>query len=156
MSVREESELIEPAKGRHTRTYSAQERAKALALYDSTGSLIKASQTLNIPMSTLATWARDPANYSQSRRENGLDLAQKFDNAANLFLDLAIKKSKRAAFNHLMTGAGIAVDKSQLLKGLPTAISASVDSDEDRQRKLAEIFGRIEARALEGEVVNGP
>ncbi len=117
-------------KGRVTRSYSAQERAKALALYDTVGSLEKTSQTLNIPLSTLAGWAANDAHVSEARSKNGIELAQKFENAAHLFLDLAVKKSKRAAFNHLMTAAGISTDKSQLLKGLPTSITETVERNE--------------------------
>lgn len=117
-------------KPRVVRQYSAAERANALALYDNVGNLEKTSETLGIPLSTLAGWVNDPSNHSELRSQKSSELARKFQNAANLFLDLAIKKSKKANFNHLMTASGIAVDKSQLLNGLPTDISASVGTVE--------------------------
>lgn len=134
-------------KGRITRTYSHQDRAKALALYDSTGALEKTAETLGIPLSTLSDWVNNPANHSESRSKHAQDLATKFDNAAHLFIDLAVKKSKRAAFNHLMTGAAIAVDKSQLLRGQPTSISASVMSEEERMDRLSSLVEAIRGRA---------
>ncbi len=112
---------------RVVRQYSHSERASALALYDTVGSLEKASEALGIPLSTLAGWARDDANISQARTQKALELGQKFENAANLFLDLAVKKANKANFNHLITGAGIAFDKMQISRGLPTSITESVE-----------------------------
>jgi transposase-like protein len=112
------------------RQYSPSERANALALYDNIGNLEQVSHTLGIAKSTLHGWLNDPNNQSNLRTAKGQELAQKFENAANLFLDLAVKKSKKAEFNHLMTGAGIAIDKMQLLRGLPTDISANVEKVE--------------------------
>lgn len=59
-----------------------------------------------------------------------LDLASRFEKAAELFVSLAVKKARKAPFNHLMTAAGIAVDKMQLLRGEPTSITANVDRQE--------------------------
>lgn len=115
---------------RVVRSYSPEERANALALYDNLGNLEQVSNTLGIAKSTLHGWLHDPANISILRTVKGQELAQKFENAANLFLDLAVKKSKKAEFNHLMTGAGIAIDKMQLLRGLPTDISANIEKVE--------------------------
>ena len=118
-----------PPEVRVVRQYSHSERAEALALYDTVGNLEKASQTLGIPLSTLAGWVNDPSNHSELRSQKASELSAKFRNAANLFIDLAVKKAKKANFNHLMTGAGIAVDKSQLLDNLPTSITQQVNSD---------------------------
>lgn len=137
------------AKPRVVRSYSSVERQEAIAAYNQTGNLEKVSEALGIPLSTLAGWTSNPTLNSP---QNCSNLADKFEFAANLFIDLALKKSKKAAFNHLMTGAGIAVDKSQLLRGLPTAISGSSMSEEDRRRRLAEIFSRLEARAVPAEL----
>jgi transposase-like protein len=112
------------------RTYSPEERANALALYDNLGNLEQVSNTLGIAKSTLHGWLNDPNNQSNLRTVKGQELAQKFENAANLFLDLAVKKSRKAEFNHLMTGAGIAIDKMQLLRGQPTNISENIERNE--------------------------
>lgn len=147
-SIAEASQLS-PFKPRVVRQYSASERANALAVYDTVGTLEKTAEALGIPLSTLAGWVNDPSNFSELRNQKREELSAKFENAAHLFLDLAVKKSKKAGFNHLMTGAGIAVDKSQLLKGLPTAISGSVMSDDERKLKLAEILSRLESRVID-------
>ena len=125
-------------KPRVVRRYSEQERAGAVALYDQTGNLEKTSQTLGIPLSTLAGWVNSGDYDSELRNQKAVVLAEKFENAAHLYLDLAVKKSKKAPFNHLMTGAAIAIDKSQLLKGLPTSITASNQAIEGLKDKLAE------------------
>lgn len=59
-----------------------------------------------------------------------LDLATRFEKAAELFINLAVKKARKAPFNHLTTAAGIAVDKMQLLRGEPTSITANVERQE--------------------------
>lgn len=115
---------------RFIRQYSPEERTNALALYDTIGNLEQTSETLGIPKSTIHGWLSDPNNLSTARTEKAKDLAQKFENAANLFLDLAVKKSKKAGFNHLITGAGIAVDKSQILRNQPTSITMTVERTE--------------------------
>lgn len=122
------SQVIEPhaqpptPTGRAVRQYSKAERANACAVYDSIGSLEKTSEVLGIPMSTLAGWARDGSNISQARTQKSIELGQKFENAANLFIDLAVKKAKKANFHHLVTASGIAFDKMQISRGLPTSI----------------------------------
>ena len=131
---------------RVVRRYSPAERANALALYDRVGSIDKTSEALGIPHSTIQGWVADPHNYSILRTQKSQELAQKFDNAANLFLDLAVKKSKDAQFNHLMTAAGIAVDKSQLLRGQPTQINETIDRQE-----LAVILQSALASCLDAE-----
>jgi transposase-like protein len=138
---------VRGACSRVVRRYSHTERANALALYDSVGSLEQVSKTLGIPQSTIHGWINDPTNYSILRSQKAQDLAQKFENAANLFIDLAVKKSKKAQFQHLVTGAGIAVDKCQLLRGEPTSIPGL--SEEDRRLRLAELMERVQARAID-------
>lgn len=119
-----ETEIQRPAKQRITRSYSAQERLDAVAAYNQTGNLEKVSEALGIPLSTLAGWTANPNYNSPQNRQN---LADKFEFAANLYLDLAVKKSKKSSFPHLMTGAAIAVDKMQLLRGQPTSITENLD-----------------------------
>jgi len=143
-----EREIVRPAQ-RTVRTYSAEQRAQTLAIYDNVGTLEKTSEVTGIPVSTIHAWIHDPANLSQLRTQKGVELAQKFENAANLFIDLAVKKAKSANFNHLVTAAGIATDKSQLLKGLPTSITADVERQE-----LVVILQSALAAGLEGEAID--
>ena len=115
---------------RFVRKYSRLERTNALALYDQVGSLEKAAETLGIPVSTLHGWVQSGDYDSELRTQKSKDLAEKFEDAANRYLDLASKKSKKAPFNHLLTAAGIAVDKMQLLRGEATSISVNVERQE--------------------------
>lgn len=119
-----------PVRPRMVRQYSQQERSQALALYDTVGNLEKTSQTLGIPLSTLAGWVNHPDQYSELRNSRSIDLAQKFENAANQYIDLAQRKAKKAAFQHLMNGAAIAIDKMQLLRGQPTSITSDIHREE--------------------------
>ena len=115
---------------RMIRQYSQEERLNAVALYDVVGSLDKTSETLGIPVSTLSGWLNNPDFASNLRTQKANDLAIKFDNAAHRFLELANKKAAKAPFNHLMTAAAIAVDKSRLIQGQPTSITESVERNE--------------------------
>ena len=134
---------------RVVRAYSQAERANACAVYDNIGSLEKASEVLGIPLSTLAGWVNDPANHSELRTQKAIELGDKFENAANLFIDLAVKKAKRGSFNHLVTASGIAVDKMQLLRGLPTSINAEVERQE-----LVVILQSALSAGLEGDAID--
>jgi hypothetical protein len=118
---------IQPVRPRIVRSYSSQERREAVAAYNQVGNLEKVSEALGIPISTLSGWTLTPALYSPKNRSN---LADKFEFAANFFIDIAVKKAKKAGFSHLMTAAGIAVDKMQLLRGQPTSISETIERQE--------------------------
>lgn len=152
------------------RFYSDREKADALAVYDACGSLTEASKACGIPDSTLSQWINghhgvfspDIPILRSERQLNSAELAQKFDVIAHLATDHVIarlqdpKRANRTPMPHLMNAAGISVDKSQLIRGLPTSISASVMSEEERQLKLAEVLSRLEAKAIDGQVVADP
>lgn len=53
-------------------------------------------------------------------------LDDKFEVVANLFLEQAIHALSDMSAKDAMIGAGIAVEKMQLLRGLPTEIKASI------------------------------
>jgi hypothetical protein len=150
------------------RFYSDREKAEALALLDATRNLTETARTLGIPDSTLSAWKYGKAVRSpdipQLRRqisENlGLELASDFQTIALESARVAIKrlqspqKANKIPFAQLMTGAGIAVDKMQLLRGEPTSITGSVVSEEERQAKVKEVFERIAARAIDATPVD--
>lgn len=136
------AETIQP---RVVRYYTEQERQNAVAVYDNTGNLELASETLGIPKSTLHGWLQDPSYPSDVRIKKAQSLADKFENAAHTFIDLAVKKAKKAPVNHLATAAGIAVDKMQLLRGQPTNITANVERTE-LTVILAEALGEQDER----------
>lgn len=121
-----EAEVVGPESpinnlGEHAKAaHDPEIRAKALELTDKGLTPAKIAKQLNIPRATVYYWL--DAEATSKTLGNSLDLAAKFKSAANLFVDLAVKKAKKASFAHLMTAAGIAVDKSQLLSGQPTSI----------------------------------
>ena len=129
--------------------YSPETRSKALELSDSGLTPAQIAKETGANKATVYYWLE--ARSTEKTLDNSLDLASRFEKAASLFIELAVKKARKANFSHLMTGAGIAIDKMQLLRGQPTSISQSVISDEERQVKMAEIFSRLEARAIESQ-----
>ena len=129
-----EAELIPPGSslanlGEHAKpAHDPKIRQQALELTESGLTPTQVAKQLHLPKATVYYWLDSEAKAKTL--DNSLDLAQKFKSAANLFLEIAVKKAKKASFAHLMTAAGIAVDKSQLLSGQPTSIheERSIDS----------------------------
>lgn len=54
------------------------------------------------------------------------ELDDKFEILANLFLEQAVHAMAHTSSKDAMIGAGIAIEKMQLLRGLPTEIKASI------------------------------
>ena len=166
MSAVLETEQVQPKRPTR-RIYSDREKAEALAVYDACGSLTETSKACGIPDSTLSQWINgyhgvfspDIPILRSERQLNSAELAAKFDTIAHLATDHVIarlhdpKRANRTPMPHLMNAAGISVDKSQLIRGLPTSISGSVMSEDERRLKLAEVLERLEAKAIEGQVV---
>lgn len=120
------------------RVYSDQEKARALALYDLCGNLTETSNKCGIPDSTLSQWINGKNGHKSPelprlRNEAGLSLADNFEEIAFEVASVALRKlrnSKQAdkiPFGQLMQGGGVAVTNSQLLRGLPTAITENVE-----------------------------
>ncbi len=163
MSARLESfqEDFNPAP--RSRTYSDREKAETLALLDSLGNLQEVARLTGIPDSTISGWkygigAKSPDIPKLRDRINqdlSSDLASDFHEIAALSARVAIKrlkspqKANKIPFHQLMTGAGIAVDKSQLLRGLPTSINAEVERQE-----LVVILQSALSAGLEGETID--
>ena len=121
-------------------TYSDQDRARALALYDLCGNLTETANKSGIPDSTLSVWIRNEAhknnkNLPKLRNEAGLSLADNFEEIAFEVANVALRKLRskgadKIPFGQLMTGSTAAVSNSQLLRGLPTVINAEVERHE--------------------------
>lgn len=119
------------------RVYSDIERAKALALFDMCGSLTETANKTGIPDSTLSQWIRGQSlnknpHLPKLRNDIGQSLANNFDEIAFEVASVALRKLRskgadKIPFGQLMQGGGVAVDKSQLLKGLPTSITETVE-----------------------------
>lgn len=125
---------------RTRRKYSDREKAEALAVFDACGNLTETSRSTGIPDATLSDWINNKRGVSSSdipklRNEKRQNLSDAFEEIALESCRVAQarltgKQADKIAFNHLMTGAGIAVDKMQLLRGQPTMISESVERGE--------------------------
>ncbi len=109
-------------KARANRKYLDHERTAAITLAKTDGPSA-AGRKLGIPEPTVRAWVEGWRTPQALRlyEENKGDLAEAFRDTAWECLGIARDKAEDAAFNHLMIGAGICTDKSQLLDGKPTA-----------------------------------
>jgi hypothetical protein len=118
-----EAEVIPPETStgnRYLAKHSPEIRAEALKRVEDGQTPSKVARALKIPVGTIYYWLE--ADQKPESIDAPILLASKFERAAHLFISLALKRAKKASFAHLMTGAGIAVDKMQLLRGQPTSI----------------------------------
>jgi transposase-like protein len=125
---------------RTRRRYSDREKAEALAIFDACGNLSETSWNTGIPDATLSDWINNKRGLSSPdipklRNEKGQNLSDSFEDIALAACRVAQARltgyqADKIAFNHLLTGVGIAVDKMQLFRGQPTSISESVDRNE--------------------------
>lgn len=117
------------------------------------GNLLRTARELSIPRPTLREWAinnrRNTPEVSAIQHQKEETLVQRYAQAERLYLDRALDPAAIAETNGLsaMKAAGIARDKQQLLNGDPTAIHATVMSDDERQFRIAELITRLRTRA---------
>ncbi len=128
------------------RRYSDNDRAAALAVLDScNGNLSEASRKTGFPLKTIADW-RDGAacaEVAEIRKEKKIELSEMFEDIARQIVQAAPSKISYATLKDSMVAAGVAVDKAQLLKGQPTAITQQNADPADARRELAEyLFSR--------------
>lgn len=142
------------ARATQYRDYPEELKAACISAIEANGGQIRPTARLfNIPYDTIHYWWTQSERYRQIQPASALNLADKLENIAYSYADsIADHDLSIVPVRDKAAVMDTAIKNMQLLRGQATSISASVDSDEDRQRKLAEIFGRIEARALEGEV----
>lgn len=107
------------------RQYTDADRAAALAVLDlHAGDVGKAARLLGIPRKTLEGWARGRTEVpAELRRQKRAELAVQLEAIAHLILDLVSERLPTASVPQLFTGLGITIDKMQLLKRQPTAIT---------------------------------
>lgn len=125
---------------RARRTYSDMEKARAMAVFDLCGNLTETANKTGIPDSTLSQWIRGQTHAANKslpklRSEAGLSLADNFEEIAFEVATVALRKLRgkgadKIPFGQLMSGASNAVNNSQLLRGLPTNISESIERQE--------------------------
>lgn len=139
------------------RRYSDDERATALAaLVANDNNVQRTARELGIPEGTLRRWMtgeRHPEAAQMSEQKKG-PLADGFEAVAWQLIDgVTPDKIAMADVKELMTGAGIAADKVQLLRGKPTSITQHDFSelpDEEIDRRI-EAEQRAIASAEDGK-----
>jgi len=112
---------------RQTRTYSAEERAQAVALAMSVGP-VKAANALGYPVRTVVNWTHHPAAaviVSTSREA----LAARFAAAVDVGLEavLAGLRDGQARLGDRATALRVLAEQAALLTGQPTSRTAVID-----------------------------
>lgn len=133
------------------RQYSDNDKAVALATLDANGGNVKqTAKVLKIPESTLTDWAKNRGVHPEVtdiREEKKRGLAEKLEEVAhaltgNILIRAESELSILVPMKDVATSLGIVVDKMQLLKGAPTAISKDVSdvTNEDRANRILELI----------------
>jgi hypothetical protein len=127
------------------RQYSDREKGTALATLDANnGNVNQTARQLKIPRTTLLEWiaARHvSSDVSDIRQEKRKELSERLEDLAHTLVDLLPGKLPSASVRDLAGALIVAVDKMQLLKGAPTAISKDVSNvtNEDRANRILEL-----------------
>lgn len=146
--------------------YSKDRKAEVLALVAAYGgNVLRAARETGIPHQTIHYWLSKPERYSQLRQEKVTDLAQQCESDANYYLGLAREKAPDAPYNHLITGAAIAIDKMLVLRNLSAQPNNLDNQDQAMQIRsiVASARGRLRLRQTTTELTvdqdgpaNGP
>lgn len=151
------------------RTYDDKFRASAVVMLDAAGypnkkgALQEVADHLGISRQVLTNWAQATHNAPPQDvlQEKKTELADLFENAARIYLAHATTPDVVAdvSGNASMTAAAIAVDKMQLLRGLPTEIVGMIPDVIAALRVLgqepADVFNSIIQRAAAQEAERG-
>jgi len=109
--------------------YSPERKAEVLALLSANkGNLSKTANESGITLSTIQYWVANKDRFTDLRNERAVDLALIAENnAKRLGLNISTMDLSEVPLNHQATAFGIMIDKMQLLRGLPTNITESVE-----------------------------
>lgn len=120
------------------RQYSDNDKAIALAALDANeGNVLRTAKQLGIPHKTLDEWAKGRNQVPQVadlHKEKRKDLGDRLEDLAHSLVDILPDKIPEASLRDLAGALIVAVDKMQLLKGAPTAISKDVSDISNRER----------------------
>jgi hypothetical protein len=134
------------------RQYSDNDKALALATLDANGGDVsKTSKTLKMPRKTLEDWSKGRkvcGDVAEMRHVKKKELAEKLEEVAHALTGNILKRAESelsilVPMRDIATSLGIVVDKMQLLKGKPTAISET----QDRRAEYEGLVERILKRA---------
>lgn len=127
------------------RQYSDNDKAGALVALDANeGNVNRTAKQLGVPRKTLAMWADNrhlSADVADIRQEKKKELSEKLEDLAHSLVDMLPSKLPQASVRDLAGALIVAVDKMQLLKGAPTAISKDVTerTNEERAARILEL-----------------
>lgn len=108
--------------------YTHDQKTAAIAQYQANdGNLKLTAAQLDLPVNTLRYWVESGI---QLRPLKQLDLTSKLDKLAHQCADLLPAKLPEATVREIVGAMGQSIQLSQLLKGLPTSITESVDRQE--------------------------
>lgn len=111
--------------------YSIERKAEVLALIQANdGNILQTSRDTGIPHQTIRRWVEYPERFSALQTEKQDNLLEKLDKRAHDLIDAMPDKIPGASLSATATALGIVIDKSQLLRGLPTSINAEVERQE--------------------------
>lgn len=136
--------------------YTLEEKAHALAaLKASNGNISRAAKIVNVPRKTLSQWAngtsgvRDlpPLLVTEAER----DLGDKLDIVAHKLVDAMPEKIAKATLSQVSVALGIAIDKTNLLRGKPTSIT---ERRSDKDRYESAIAQMIQECSTKGVTIN--
>lgn len=139
------------------RQYSDSDKALALATLDANGGDVsKTAKTLKMPRKTLEDWAKGRKQHpdvADMRHLKKKELGEKLDEVAhaladNLLIRAGSELSHLVPMKDIATSLGIVIDKGQILKGEPTAITkdATPRTNEDRASRILELVRPAEAK----------
>ena len=128
------------------RKYSDRERAEALAMYDACGNLTEVSKATGIPDSTLSAWINHNQGLNDDipdlRNFKRLDLASKLETIAHQCAGLLPERLPDANVREIVGAMGQSIEKSQLLRGQATSITAEPDSRAHLMRSIARLASK--------------
>lgn len=131
--------------------YSPERKVEVISLIEAaSGNTSLVSRDTGIARQTLDYWWQNKSRFAEIQPRKRLELIQKLDYCTDLLVDSIPAKIEDATLSQVATAAGIMIDKSQLLKGLPTNITESVE----RQELVVILQSALAAGAeVEGEIV---
>lgn len=136
---------------RKQRQYTEDQKAEALAVYQSCGNVSETARTCGIPIPTIHTWVTGASKINsgvveklEGKKEG---LAEAFLAVAWAGVKLAPAKAQDATYSQLMIGAGTAVDKALLLMGEATVITSNIPASvEERDQRALELLEKAKLR----------
>jgi transposase-like protein len=109
--------------------YSREQKAEVLAILEAnSGNLKRTAAETGIDHSTIRYWYENRDRFRELQPQKIIDLASKAESNAHLLADsIATHDLDTASLSQKATAYGVMIDKMQLLRGLPTSITETVE-----------------------------